>query len=209
MDAAVSIEEGDDDDDSEGQALNFDMETEEDHEFIAADDEEIIPQPSNTPTSPENVTSIGSAASSSTTGNIFVDAMASVEEEEDDDDDDEVQPLNFDVETEEDREFINDGENDEDEDGMHRSFDNQRGDNNNNNNNNNNSNNNDNMFNKYPSFDYRRNPYSPPELNESQQRLFDELFSLICEKGVFFYEYVTNPEVLNETSGNTKTRSMK
>ena len=47
--------------------------------------------------------------------------------------------------------------------------------------------------------DYRQTPYTPPELRESENELYDTLFELISAKGVYFYEYVTNASVLDET----------
>ena len=97
----------------------------------------------------------------------------------------------FDIETAEDRKFINDGDSSDDEgehdDGsMHRAFDQQNPAT-------------DEPANIYPPNDYRRNPYTSPELDEAQTELYDSLFEVISSKGVYFYEYVTSLDVLDET----------
>ncbi len=51
-----------------------------------------------------------------------------------------------------------------------------------------------------PDHDYRRYPYTSPTLSESQQVEVERKFSLMTQKGVFPYEYITSLSVLNETS---------
>ena len=46
--------------------------------------------------------------------------------------------------------------------------------------------------------DYRDHPYQLPELPD--ENLYDTLFELISSKGVYFYEYATSTDVLDETS---------
>jgi hypothetical protein len=94
----------------------------------------------------------------------------------------------FEAETESDREFIDEDNDDIDDGSLHRAFDQQNpppeeSD----------------TPTIYPPNDYRRTPYTPPELNESETELYDTLFDLISSKGVYFYEYVTSASVLNET----------
>ena len=99
--------------------------------------------------------------------------------------------IDFNIETAEDHEFIvvSDDDDDENDDAsMHRAFDQQ------------NPPSSESSTNIYPPQDYRRNPYTPPELNESETELYDALFELICSKGVYFYEHVTSLDVLDETS---------
>ena len=91
----------------------------------------------------------------------------------------------FDLETAEDREFINDEEN-VDDGSLHRAFDQENPLSNE-------------PVNIYPPNDYRRNPYTSPELDEAQTELYDGLFEVISSKGVYFYEYVTSLDVLDET----------
>ena len=94
----------------------------------------------------------------------------------------------FEDETESDREFIDEDDGIEDDVNIHRAFDQQNP-----------------VSNEsdapliYPTDDYRQNPYTSPELNESETELYNTLFELISSKGVYFYEYVTSASVLDET----------
>ena len=51
-----------------------------------------------------------------------------------------------------------------------------------------------------PANDYRRHPYKHPTLTEAEMVQVDEKFQLMLEKGVYFYEYIKNLAVLDETS---------
>ena len=93
----------------------------------------------------------------------------------------------FEEETESDREFVDDADDEDTDDGsLHRAFDQQNPVR-------------DERPSIYPPKDYRQTPYNPPELTESEAVLYNELFELISSKGVYFYEYVTNASVLDET----------
>jgi hypothetical protein len=92
----------------------------------------------------------------------------------------------FEEETESDREFVDDDE-EIDDGSLHRAFDQQNPVR-------------DEPPSIYPPNDYRQTPYSSPELTESQTELYNTLFELISSKGVYFYEYVTNASVLDETN---------
>ena len=100
-------------------------------------------------------------------------------------DDDEEDTLFESEETESDREFIDDYEDDIDDGSFYRVFDQQNPVS-------------DEPSMIYPSNDYRQDPYSPPELSESETELYNTLFELISSKGVYFYEYVTSASVLDE-----------
>ncbi len=52
----------------------------------------------------------------------------------------------------------------------------------------------------YPEGDYRADPYTPPELTDEEEELFNELFALINEKSVFPYEHMTSMKTLDETT---------
>ena len=52
----------------------------------------------------------------------------------------------------------------------------------------------------YPPNDYPQNPYTSPELAESETELYNSLFELISLKGVYFYQYMTSASVLDETA---------
>ena len=99
----------------------------------------------------------------------------------------EEEDIYFEDETESDREFVDDHDDEIDDGSLHRAFDQRNPVN-------------DEPTMIYPLNDYRRNPYTPLELSESETELYDTLFDLICSKGVYFYEYVTTASVLNETS---------
>ena len=92
----------------------------------------------------------------------------------------------FEEETESDREFVDDDE-EIDDGSLHRAFDQQNPVR-------------DEPPSIYPPNDYRQTPYSSPELTESETELYNTLFELISSKGVYFYEYVTNASVLDETN---------
>ena len=159
------------------------------------DDEDATSETEDTcSASTSNSTSRGC---SSNDRNFLDDDVTVTDDEEGEEDDDEYEESE---ETEEDRAFIDDivqddVDNDNDDESIHRMFDNIS-------NNNNNNNNNSNITpprGSLPEGDYRRNPYTPPELSEDLQKQFDEMYSLIKEKGVYFYEYVTDLKVLDET----------
>ena len=104
-----------------------------------------------------------------------------------DDDDDDMDTFFESDETESDREFI-DEDVIEDDVNIHRAFDQQ-----------NPVTNESDAPSIYPTDDYRQNPYTSPELTESETELYNTLFELISSKGVYFYEYVTSASVLDET----------
>ena len=125
--------------------------------------------------------------------NEFEDEVTVEDDVGDSDDDDD----NDDMETASDEEFINDDdgeeENTEEEIHLHHAVNNRIFNNSSDNNNNNNNS-------IYPPDDYRLNPYVSPELTDSEQELYDRLFKLICEKGVFCYEHIQDFSSLEETS---------
>ena len=112
----------------------------------------------------------------------FVDDEVEVENDIEDD-------ILFEAETESDCEFIDDDDDNIDDGSLHRAFNQQNP-----------------VRNEsdteliYPPNDYRRNPYTSPELTEVETELYNVLFDLISSKGVYFYEYVSSASILEETT---------
>ena len=108
----------------------------------------------------------------------FIDEDAEVSGDEEEEDEEEE-------ETESDREFIYNGDSDSDDVSTYRAYDQQHQ---------------HQQQHQRSTHDYRDHPYQSPELSESDNGLYNNLFELISSKGVYFYEYVTSADVLNETS---------